>query len=156
MSNVPSDAEPKSWHRHFAIQFNNRGWDLAERDSRTPEETVEMLEAAFSAAAHWSVIGTPLNRMRAQTLLAQASALAGFGAFALRLADEVRTYFLSQETASWELALVHAIHANAAASAGETGMHKNSYEAARAALTGVSEKEEREIVMQTLRMVPIP
>jgi len=156
MSSVPSDAEPKSWHRYFAVQFNNRAWDLAERISRTREETKEMLEAAHAAAVHWRAIGTPLNQMRAQTLLAQAYALAGFGAFALQLSDEIRTYFLSRESASWELALVHAIHANAAARAGEMEVHRSSYAAAEAALAGVTDAEEREIVEQTLRQVPVP
>jgi hypothetical protein len=156
MSDFPQDADPKSWHRCFAIRFNNRAWDLAEQDSRTPEETREMLDAAHAAAAHWDVVGTPLNRMRARTLVAHACALAGFGEFALHIAEEVRSYFLSQETPDWELALVHSIHANTAAIAGEIAKHKDSYEAARVALMGISDAKEREIVMQTFRLVPLP
>lgn len=156
MSNFPSDADPKNWHRYFAIEFNNRAWDMAEMSSRTPEETREMLDAAHAAASHWNVVGTPLNRMRALALVAHTSALAGIGEFALRLAEEVRTYFLSHQTENWELATVHAIHANAAAISGETEKHRISYEAARVALAGVSDVEEREIVLQMFRLVPPP
>lgn len=90
MTRFPQDTEPKSWHRYFAMEFNDRAWDFAERASRTAEETIEMLNAAHAAAAHWNLVGTDLNRMRARTLLAHRCALAGFGEFALQLAEEVR------------------------------------------------------------------
>ena len=156
MTNFPEDADPNNWHRYFAIEFNNRAWELAEKSSRTQEETLDMLAAAHAAALHWKVGGTDLNRMRARTLLAQTCALSGMGELALQLAEEVRSYFLSRDTECWELVLVYSVHANAAAKAGDTKKHAESYEAAQTALAGLSDDNEREIVIQTFRQVPCP
>lgn len=74
-------------HRWFAVEFNNRAWDLVERDSRTADETQEMIHAAHAAAIHWKAIGTPLNQQRAEGLLATAYLKAGKAEPALRHAQ---------------------------------------------------------------------
>jgi hypothetical protein len=37
MPHVPESTNPEDWHRYFAIENNNRAWELAAR-SRTEEE----------------------------------------------------------------------------------------------------------------------
>jgi len=61
MANEPSLDEIARWDRWFAVEMNNRGWELAEQAERTPEETEEMLHAAHAAAMHWARVGTDLN-----------------------------------------------------------------------------------------------
>jgi len=156
MAPYPRDTEPASWHRYFAIESNNRAWDLAERPARTHEDTLAMLNAAHAAALHWNVVGDELNRMRATTLLALTHVLAGFGESARRLADEVRTYFLSNGADAWELALVHSIHAHAAASVGDAAAHRESYEAAERTLALIQDPGERQVVLATFARVPRP
>ncbi len=56
-------ADMVTWHKRFAIEANNRAWDLA-IVPRTPTEDREMLDAAHSSAWHWSAIGTPGLRER--------------------------------------------------------------------------------------------
>jgi hypothetical protein len=46
---MPPD-EIKKAHRWFAVEGNNRAWDLAAKASRTPAEDSEMLLAAYAAA----------------------------------------------------------------------------------------------------------
>jgi hypothetical protein len=156
MAGHPDDAEPGSWHRYFAIEFNNRAWDLAEKPSRTRDETLEMLNAAHAAAAHWNVVGSESHRMRAKTLLARAHLLAGLERTAFELAEEVRSYFSSHEAEAWEIAIISAIHAHAAACVGEADAHRDSYEQARLAVAAVADPEELEIVLRTFRQVPSP
>ena len=156
MPHEPKDTDPKNWQRYFAIESNNRAWQLATEPSRTDEETIEMLNAAHAAALHWNVVGTTLNRMRAKTLLAEAHALAGFGESALRLAEEVKSYFQSQATEDWEIALVHSIHAHAAACAREVEKHRDSYATAKKAIENISDAEDRNVVLQTFNQVPSP
>jgi len=64
-------------HRWFAVEFNNRAWELVEQQDRSPEATVEMIQAAHAAAIHWQAVGTPLNAQRAENLLATACLKAG-------------------------------------------------------------------------------
>jgi hypothetical protein len=70
--------------RWFAVEFNNRAWDLLEKVNRSAAETEEMLHAAHAACLHWLAIGKPINHTRALYLLASAYAAAGFGELAVR------------------------------------------------------------------------
>ena len=156
MPNQPEDTKPESWHRFFAVAANNQAWQLAE-DYAAEAGAAELLNAAHAAAFHWQAVGTELHNMRAKMLLAQAHALVGHGRRALAYAQEVRSYFLAKpDTPDWELAFVHAIHAHAAAVAGETQQHAQSYAAAAAAMEVIADAEDRNIVAKTFRQVPAP
>ncbi len=95
MPHVPTETEPDAWHRYFAIETNNRAWELAGHE-RTGEEEQEMLHAAHASALHWAAIGTQLNVMRATMLLALVHALMDDGGRALTYADEMRSFFLQR------------------------------------------------------------
>jgi tetratricopeptide (TPR) repeat protein len=75
-------------HRWFAIELNNRAWDLVEKADRTDAETAEMIHAAHAAAFHWSKAGTEINAVRALNLLATVYASAGRAASASEYAQE--------------------------------------------------------------------
>ncbi len=155
MPHSPEDTDPNNWHRYFAMESNNRAWQLAAQP-RTPEEDLEMLDAAHAAALHWATVGAELNDMRAKSLLAEVHALLGYGSSALKYANEIRSYFLARETEDWELAYTHVIHAHAAAAAGEPQLHRESYAAAVAAIDAIADDEDRKIVLQTFEQVPPP
>ena len=156
MPHVPEDSSPENWHRYFAMECNNRAWELVAQISRTPAECVEMLNSAHASALHWAAVGTELNQMRAKTLLAEVHALSGFGDSALRLASEIRPFFLDRETEDWELAFVHTIYAHAAAVARDERGHRSAYAEAVAAVANIADDEDRKIVLQTFEQVPRP
>lgn len=58
--------------RWFAVECNNRAWDLVEKAGRTVEETQDMIHTAHTALWHWRQIGTEINHLRALCLLATA------------------------------------------------------------------------------------
>jgi hypothetical protein len=155
MSDAKPSEEAIATHRRFAVASNNRAWDLSEQ-TRSSEEDREMLNAAHASAWHWTRVGTELNCMRAIMLLAEVHALLGFEQSALAYAEEMRTYFLGIRSPDWEVAFVHAVHAHAASSAGETEKHRASYGLAVAALGAISSEEERGIAVRTLNHVPRP
>jgi hypothetical protein len=104
-----------SAHRWFAIEFNNRAWDLVEAATRSVEETAEMIAAAHAAALHWRAVGQPINQLRAECLLATAYAAAGFGQPAvnhaercLRLSEQI-----GDEQTAFDRATVQGCAANA-------------------------------------------
>lgn len=152
---TPVTTEPEDWHRFFAIESNNQAWSLAESPSPR-SDIAAILDAAHAASFHWSQAGGKLNRMRANLLVAQAHALAGFGDSAIRYADEVRDFFVERDTPDWEIALVHTVHANAAHAAGQPDRHRTSYEAARKAIDAIEKDPDREIVLLTFSQVPAP
>jgi hypothetical protein len=88
-SNTSDDGfDRNAAHRKFAIEFNNAAWDLVEAAARTQAETEQMLHLAHAACLHWQTVGTPLNQMRAATLLAFAHAVSGESGLARRFGHE--------------------------------------------------------------------
>src|SRR6266496_46965 len=119
MARSPEDTDLVSWHRHFAMEANNRAWQLS-IEPRDPVRDREMLDAAHASAWHWQVAGTKLNHMRATMLLAEVHALLGHGRTALAYAREMREYFVHKaDTPDWETAFAHAVYAHAAHAARE-------------------------------------
>jgi hypothetical protein len=156
MSQPTANPESPEWHRQIAMRCNNRAWALSVQP-RTPAQDREMLDAAHTSAWHWAQIGTELNRMRATMLLAEVHALLGHGSTALALAGEMRAYFLGHaDTPDWELAFTHAIYAHCAYAAGNAEAHRAAYREAVAARDAVVDDEDRKVVDQTFRLVPMP
>jgi Tetratricopeptide repeat len=87
-------------HRWFAVEFNNRAWDLVEMDGRSADQTQEMLHAAHAALVHWKAVGTSLNEQRAENLLATVYLKVGRAEAALRHAQ--RCLALSEQNAGAE------------------------------------------------------
>ena len=153
----PTDLDPASWHRHFAMEANNRAWALAEQATRSADEAREMLGVAHASAWHWAAVGTELHRMRATMLLAQVHALLGDAPRAWEYASRMRAFFLEQpDTPDWELAFTHAIYANAAHAAGRAAEHRGAWRQAREALDAIADAEDRAIVEKTFAQVPRP
>lgn len=155
MSQSAEGSDQHSWHKRFAIDCNNRAWELAAK-TRTTTQDREMLDAAHASAWHWGQIGNELNRMRAMMLLAEVHALLGYGGSAFALSQEMRAYFLSRETADWERAFAHAIHAHAAHAAGRLAEHRDAYREAANAVQAIADVEDRRIVLETFNQVPAP
>jgi len=152
----PKDTDPTTWHRFFAASANNAAWALAELPAIAVDRR-ELLDAAHAAAWHWRQAGTRLNEMRALMLLAQAHAQAGLGETAIAFADEMRAYFLAQQsTPDWELAFTHVVHAHAAWADRASEQHATSYAHAVTAIAAIADPKERDIVEQVFRQVPAP
>ena len=155
MPHTPETVDQDAWHKFFAIEANNRAWDLAvtERDEKL---NAEMLNAAHAAANHWSVVGTELHNYRAKMLLAEVHSLLGLSATSVSLAEEVKRFFETADAPDWEAALVLAIHAHAHCVAGNQETYRSSYSDAHAAIAQIKDEQDREIVMQTFEQIPAP
>jgi len=156
MARSPDNSDLAAWHRYFAVEANNRAWQLSVEDRDLAKDR-EMLDAAHTSALHWAVVGTELNHMRAKMLLAEVHALLGHGATAFAYAREMRKYFLGKaDTPDWEIAFAHAVYAHAAHAAGELAQHRAAYQEAAAAVATVADQEDRATVLKTFRQVAAP
>jgi hypothetical protein len=120
MANASFDvAQANRW---FAVETNNLAWDLLESGTWTDAQSERMIDAAHAAAFHWSEVGTPLNYLRAQTLLTTMYARLGFTDAALRHAAKCRraSESIGAEQTPWDRACVCAATAEAHALAGDT------------------------------------
>jgi len=154
-ANLPLEDEPK-WRRRLGSGANNRAWTLSEKLSRTREEDDEMLHAAHAAAYLWSTIGTERNHALAHLLLGQVHSLLGIPDPADRYATAARDFFTRNDSAPWQVALAHAVAANAAHCNGNAASHQAEYAAAQLGIEAIANAEEKEIALATLRVVPKP
>src|SRR5688572_250021 len=100
-------------HRWFAVELNNLAWELVEAPERSAADVGRMIDAAHGGCFHWLQVGDPLNRLRAQCLLAPAYAKAGLVGEAVRHAQ--RCLELSREAGDTQSAFDRATaHGSAA------------------------------------------
>jgi len=144
------------WHRRFAVECNNRGWDLTAQTARSAREEREMLLTAHAAAYHWSKVGKPVNDMRAELLLAHVHALLGQGEAALAYARRCLAFCEAEECEDWDLAFAHSHMALAAHSAGAAALHALHYATAQELGAAIKEEEDRKIFLDELTRIPKP
>jgi len=156
MPQEPSAEEQSRWHRRFAVECNNRAWQLADQASCTPAEDEEMLNAAHAAALHWARVGNPLNDARARLLLGHVHARLGNADLALRFASASHAYLSGIESPDWEIAFSQAVMAHAAAAGHDHASHQVHYIAARAAGDAIKDAEDRAIFETTFAGIPVP
>jgi hypothetical protein len=125
-------------------------------DDASVRDNKAMLNAAHASVYHWLHVGTELNKMRGYALLAHVHAFCGHGATALDYINEVNDYFTHHETDSWERAFTHMIRAQAAHAAGDHALHISAYATAKDIIDGMTEGEDKEIVMMTWVNIPKP
>lgn len=132
-------------HRWFAVEMNNLGWDLVEAGERSPVETERMIHAAHAACFHWLAVGTLLNHLRAQCLLATAYAAAGLTDSAVRHAS--RCLELSAEVGdtqtAFDRATAHGCAGRALALAGRSAESETQIALAKSAAANFDHPEDQ-------------
>lgn len=156
MSGQQDQAMIDRWHRWFAVECNNRGWDLVNQAQRTEAEDREMLAAAYAAALHWSKVGQPINDARAASLLASAHAQLGHGDLAMTQAKRYLTFCQRDTCEDWDVAFAHAGLAEAAAATGDATLHAEHHRLAQRAGEAIADDEERNVFLSEFRRVPSP
>jgi hypothetical protein len=155
--NAPlNQADESAWLRRLGSAANNRGWTLTEQLTRTSEEDQEMLNAAHASVHLWRTIGNDKNFALGQLLLGQVHALLGNATYAMNYANLAYDYFTTKDSDPWEVAIVHAVLANAAHCAGMASVHESHYRKAEELIAAFSDPEEKDILLATLRVVPKP
>ena len=74
-------------HRHFAIKYNGRCWELLEKSDRSREENEILIEAAHASLAHWREAGTGVQHQRGEWMLARTYVVVGIAEAAVYHAD---------------------------------------------------------------------
>ena len=148
--------EEASWRRRLGSRANNRGWALSEKASRTSEEDQEMLDAAHASMHLWSPIGNAHNLALGRLLLGQVHALLGNAQYAMSHAEAAHSYFTSRTSEPWEMAMSHAVLANAGHCIGDLPLHEANYRTAAALVSALPNEEERGILLATMNVVPKP
>ena len=81
-----ADLDVDRAHRWFAVEYNNQAWELIEA---SPDylHASELLSRAYSSHRHWFEVGGPVQKQRAEHLVATAVSFLGNTSLAVHHAD---------------------------------------------------------------------
>ncbi|MFW9786090.1 MAG: hypothetical protein ACFFE2_03700 [Candidatus Thorarchaeota archaeon] len=148
----------KEFHTKIAKQTNNGIWPTLDNENPSEEELEEAMHMAHTARYHWSKVGTTVNAVRAEYMLARIyahmdrSEPALFHANrGLELATEAEK--TDENWKDWDMPFIYEALARAHAVAGNKSECKKWVEKAQKATDSVEGKEDREICQGELDKV---
>lgn len=147
-------------HRQLGKDLYNHTWTLIETADRTPDQVDEMIASTHASAYHWSKAGGTLaNAARGQWQIARVYSTLGRGEPALwhahRCLALAEAAIAAGVADDWDLAAALETLARAQAVAGDLGGARATAARAQAALATISDAEDRQLIEQDLRSLPI-
>ena len=138
---------PLEAHHFFGVRFNNRAWDLLEKEKRDADENEEMRHVAHASYIHWTVAGKEVNRQRGAWLLARVYAELEEPAAAVAYAQECKRWTDDHDDQMEDFDRFYSLEAlaRAAAVSGNLDVAREAYDRARDALKEIKGKEDRKI-----------
>ena len=137
---------------HFAIDFHGKTWELLEKNNRTSDDDLRMLDYAHASLAHWRSAGAEVRNQRGHWLLARVYSVLGEGARALKHA-QVCFELLEGHKADMEdfdFAFAYEAIARAYAVNGDKTEAKRFFQMAQKAGEAIKEKEDQDIFFTKL------
>lgn len=147
-------------HRQLGKDLFNHTWTLIEKADRSPAETDEMVHATHASSFHWSRGGGTLaNAARGQWQIARVYSTLGRGEAAIwhanRCLELVEAAIKAGVADDWDMPAALEGLARAQAVAGDRAAAIETRARARAALEGIADPEDRQIIEQDLESTPI-
>jgi len=140
----------EEFHKKIAVQSNNGIWPTLDKDNPTEEEIEEAMHMAHTARHHWSKVGTIVNLVRAEYMLARVYAHMKRAEPALFHAN--RGFELAKEAEKiddkwkdWDMPFIYEALARAHAAAGNKKECKKYVELAQKTTDAVKGEEDKKI-----------
>ncbi len=145
-------------HRAIGMALFNHVWMLLEKADRTPADVDQMIHAAHASRFHWSRAEgvEPANLARGEWQCSRVYAVLGRAEPALWHAERCREILEANGVADFDIAAAYEALARAHAFAGDTAGAAQWKARAVAALDGITDAEDREVIENDLATLPIP
>jgi len=142
--------------RKLAVDLFNHTWTLLETADRTPEQDDEMTHAAHASRYHWGEIedGQPVHLARGEWQCSRVYAVLGRAEPALWHAGRCLAIVESAGIADFDLAAAYEAMARASLAAADLEAVAAWKARATAALDGIADKDDREIIEGDLATLP--
>jgi hypothetical protein len=137
-------------HRQLGVDLYNSTWTLLEKAERTPLETDELIHRAHASRWHWGQVGEPVNLARGEWLCSRVYAVLGRGDPAIWHARRCIEINEANGNGDWDIASAYEAMARAQLVAGDRAAAAEWKARGVAALDGVAEKDDREVIEQDL------
>ena len=152
---VPSEIDPTT-RRKLAADLFNRVWTLLETVDRTPEQDDEMVHAAHASRYHWGEVkvGEPVNLARGEWQCSRVYAVLGRPEPALWHARRCVAINEANGIADFDIAAAYEAMARAHVAAGDLAEVAAWKAKATAALEGIADPDDRDIIEGDLATLP--
>jgi tetratricopeptide (TPR) repeat protein len=148
-------------HKQIGIETNNAIWPILDKKKATKDELDEAMHMAYTSRYHWSKVGTIVNAVRAEYMIARVyskmkrSEPALYHAKkALKLANKAKKEDSNWQ--DWDMPFIYEVLARAHAVAGNKEECMKYYERAQKAISKVKDEEDKKICQGELDQVRCP
>lgn len=152
-TDLPPEIDPAT-RRKLAADLFNHTWTLLEKPDRTPDEDDEMIHAAHASRFHWGEVGDAIHRARGEWQCARVYSVLGRAEPALWHARRCLAIHESIGSTDWDMASAYEAMARAHLVAGDSEQAARWKARAIAALDGISDADDREIIEGDLATLP--
>jgi len=132
---------------HFAKGFNGKIWELLDKQDRTQEENVWLVDYAHASLAHWRAAGTGVHLQRGAWMLARVYSVLGNAQMAIQHA--ARCLELTEQhkelLSDFDFAFAYESMARAQALAGNQAEAKKHIALAQKSGEEIKDEEDRQI-----------
>jgi DNA-binding transcriptional MerR regulator len=142
--------------RKLAADLFNHTWTLLERPDRNPEQVDEMIHGAHASRYHWSEVADhePVHLARGEWQCSRVYAVLGRAEPALWHARRCLEINEANGTADWDIASAYEAMARAHLAAGDIAEVANWKAKAIAALDGIADPDDREVIEGDIATLP--
>ena len=142
--------------RKLAADLYNHTWTLLEKPDRTPAEDDEMIHSAHASRFHWGEVGVgePVNLARGEWQCSRVYAVLGRAEPALWHARRCLAINEANGGADWDIASAYEAMARAHLAAGDLAEVAVWKAKATAALDGIADKDDRDLIEGDLATLP--
>ena len=154
-SAAPTDLDATT-RRTLAADLFNHTWTLLELPDRTPEQDDEMIHSAHASRYHWGEVADrePVNLARGEWQCSRVYAVLGRAEPALWHARRCLAINEAHGSVDWDIASAYEAMARAYLAAGDTGQVAAWKARATAALDGIADLDDRELIEGDLATLP--
>ena len=150
---VPTEIDPAT-RRKLAADLFNHTWTLLEKPDRTAAEDDEMIHSAHASRFHWGEVGEDVHLARGEWQCSRVYAVLGRAEPALWHARRCLAIDEASGVGDWDLASAYEAMARASLTAGDLDEVARWRAKAVAALDGIADKDEREIIEGDIATLP--
>jgi DNA-binding transcriptional MerR regulator len=143
-------------HRALGAALFNHVWTLLEKTDRSADDDADMVHAAHASRFHWSRADgvRPEHLARGEWQCSRVYAVLGRAEPALWHAEQCRRTLEAHDVADFDIAAAYEALARAYAVAGDTAAADSWRARATAALAGIADPDDREIIAGDIATLP--
>ncbi len=143
----------KELHKKLAIEAFNKTWDYIDLNSRTKEETLEMIHLAHASRYHWGFAGTELNKGRGEWQISRVYSIANLGESALLHAKAYLDICIKNNYNDWDLSFAYEALAYAYKVIGNKDLMNKYKQKGLDSLSQIKEKDDKDYAESELNKI---